>query len=63
MSEPYSHLTGKKKEQAIDADYRCNKWLADGNEAAEQGNHAKAEKCYEKSQYWLDRFNKLCGRD
>lgn len=39
----------------------CNKWLADANEAAERGNHEKAERCYEKSQYWLDKANKARG--
>ena len=36
-------------------------WLAEGNEAAEKGNKAKAEKCYDKAQYWLDRYNRLTG--
>ena len=47
--------------KAIQAEQRASKWLADGNEAAERGNDAKAERCYEKAQYWLDRFNKLSG--
>lgn len=47
--------------KTLDAEERANKWLADGNEAAERGNHAKAERCYEKSQYWLDRYNRLSG--
>lgn len=45
----------------LEAEERANKWLADANEAAERGNHAKAERLYEKAQYWLDRFNKLAG--
>ena len=40
-----------------------NRWLAEGNEAAERGNHKKAERCYEKGQYWLDRANKALGWD
>jgi hypothetical protein len=40
---------------------RGGKYLAEANEAAERGNHAKAEKLYEKGQYWLDRVNKLLG--
>lgn len=44
-----------------DADARGGKYLADANEAAERGNHEKAEKLYAKGQYWLDRSNKLRG--
>ncbi|QIG70719.1 hypothetical protein EVB91_168 [Rhizobium phage RHph_I1_18] len=36
-------------------------WLANGREAEEQGNKAKAEKCFEKSQFWLDHYNKAAG--
>ena len=38
-------------------------WLAEANEASERGDKSKAEKLYEKSQYWLDRANKLLGND
>jgi uncharacterized protein HemY len=48
-------------EKALDAEERGNKWLAEGNAAAEAGNKEKAEKCYEKGQFWLDRYNKLAG--
>ena len=30
-------------------------------QASERGDKIKAEKCYEKSQYWLDRANKARG--
>ena len=49
--------------KAIDAEDRSNRWLADGNEAAEAGNKVKAERCYEKGQFWLDRFNRLTARN
>ena len=48
-------------EKMIEAEVRGSNYLADGNEAAERGQHAKAERLYEKSQYWLDRYNKLAG--
>jgi hypothetical protein len=32
-------------------------------EAAERGDHVKAEKLYAKGQYWLDRYNKLAGNN
>lgn len=48
-------------ERIADADMRGGKYLADANEAAERGDHEKAEKLYEKGQYWLDRVNKLLG--
>lgn len=48
-------------EKLIEAERLTNKWLADGNQAEECGNLVKAEKCFSKSQYWLDRYNKLAG--
>ncbi|RUX08048.1 MAG: hypothetical protein E5V51_00250 [Mesorhizobium sp.] len=48
-------------EKIADADARGGRYLADANEAAEQGKHAKAEKLYARGQYWLDRSNKLRG--
>src|SRR6185437_5532325 len=48
-------------EKIADADARGGKYLADANEAAELGNHEKAEKLYATGQYWLDRSNKLRG--
>jgi hypothetical protein len=47
--------------KVLDAEQRCSTWLADGNEYNERGQKAKAEKCYDKAQYWLDRYNKLTG--
>ena len=47
--------------KAIHAEQRASYWLAEGNEAEERGNQAKAEKCFAKAQYWLYRFNKLSG--
>lgn len=49
------------QERIADADERGSRYLGDANEAAERGNHAKAERLYEKGQYWLDLSNKLRG--
>lgn len=49
------------QEKIIEADERGCRLLADANEAAENGNRAKADRLYEKGQYWLDRYNKLAG--
>ena len=49
------------RDKMIDAETRASKWLADGNEAEERGNKAKALRCFEKAQFWLDRYNKLAG--
>lgn len=57
-------MTNSKRtinERIADADARGGRYLADANEAAERGNQAKAEKLYEKGQYWLDLSNKLRG--
>lgn len=48
-------------ERIIDAEVLGSRYLADANQAAEHGYHAKAEKLYDKSQFWLDRYNKLAG--
>ena len=48
-------------EKIIEAEERGSRWLADGNEAEERGDRAKAEWCFEKSQFWLDRYNRLAG--
>ncbi|MEM8515199.1 hypothetical protein RCH14_004559 [Massilia sp. MP_M2] len=50
------------KARQLDAEVRSSQWLADGNEARENGDKAKAEKCYAKSLYWLDRYNLLAGK-
>lgn len=47
------------RERWLDAETRCGKWLADGNLYREAGNLEQAEKCYAKSQFWLDRANAL----
>ena len=53
--------TATLNEKIIDAESKCSKWLADGNEYDERGNAKMAERCWEKSQYWRDRYNKLSG--
>ena len=53
--------TETRERDKINAEVRASKWLADGNEASERGDKVKAERCYEKAQFWLDRYNKLAG--
>ena len=48
-------------QKVAEADARGGRYLAEANEAAERGQTAKAERLYEKGQYWLDRSNKLRG--
>jgi hypothetical protein len=48
--------------KAADAEAKASKWLADGNEHREAGRKDRAEKCYEKAQYWLDLANKFRGK-
>lgn len=47
------------KDKKVEAEVLCSKWVADGNEAMEKGDWNKAQRCYEKSDFWLDRVNKL----
>lgn len=49
-------------ERTLDAEVRASKWLADANEAREQGDQTQAAKCDAKSQFWLDRYNLLSGK-
>jgi hypothetical protein len=44
-------------------DARASKALADANLASERGHKAKAEKLYEKAQYWLDKLNQALGNN
>lgn len=48
-------------ERQIEAEALAARYLGDANEAAERGQHEKAEKLYAKSQFWLDRMNLLNG--
>jgi len=49
------------EERILEAETYGSRALADANEAAERGQHEKAERLYRKAQYWLDRYNKLTG--
>ncbi|UGA46783.1 hypothetical protein HU230_0012370 [Bradyrhizobium quebecense] len=49
------------QERITEAHERCSRHLADANEAEERGDMDKAQKLYEKSGYWRDRYNKLVG--
>lgn len=49
-------------EKIADADARGSNWLAEANAAAESGDQDKAQKCYDKGQFWLDRSNSLRDR-
>lgn len=48
-------------ERIAHADMMGGRYLGDANEAAEKGQTEKAEKLYEKGQYWLDVSNRLRG--
>jgi hypothetical protein len=50
-----------RAEKIAHADMMGCKYLADANEAAERGKNEKADRLYEKGQYWLDRYNRLVG--
>jgi len=52
-------MTKTLKDKIIQADMMGCKYLADANDAAENGKQDNADKLYSKGQYWLDRYNKL----
>jgi hypothetical protein len=56
-----SKATKSLRERTLDAEVRGSRYLADANEAAERGDKTTAERLYEKSQFWLDRYNRLVG--
>lgn len=56
-------MTKTRYERALDAEERASRWLADANELAERGQTEKAERLYQKAQFWLDRYNKLAGNN
>lgn len=49
-------------EKIADADQRGNEWLAKARQAKERGNEKRAEECYRKGNYWLDRFLRTLGK-
>ncbi|MGX7874416.1 hypothetical protein ACVDG5_018140 [Mesorhizobium sp. ORM6] len=49
------------EDRILEAEEWGSRYLADANEASEKGQKAKAEKLYDKGQFWLDRANKLRG--
>lgn len=51
--------TRKLYERVAEYDMRGSNWLAMANEYAEAGKKEKAEECYDKCQYWLDKSNAL----
>ena len=58
MAKPKKTLN----ERRWDAESYSGHWLALGNEYAERGDSVNAERCYAKSQYWLDRANLLSNQ-
>ncbi len=54
-------MKAKQFKTDLDAETRASQWLANGNRYAERGNQKKADECYSKSQYWLDRANRSLG--
>lgn len=55
--EDHTRLTAR----IAKADANGSRYLADANQAAEQGKSSKAERLYSKGQYWLDLSNQLRG--
>lgn len=47
------------RKKITDAHQRSSEWLAQANEASEKGDKDREQFCLDKSQFWLDRLNKL----
>lgn len=54
-------LDHKIREQIAEADTRGNEWLRKGLEAEAAGKKRRADECFRKGGFWLDRSNKLRG--
>lgn len=54
-------MTKTLSDKIADADIKGGYWLAKANDAADRGEHEKAERMYAKGQKWLDVSNKLLG--
>lgn len=52
-----------KRRQMLRAEELCSRYLADANQALEEGKKTKAARLYEKSGYWRDRYNFLAGNN
>ena len=50
------------KERILQADILAGRYLGNANEAAEKGELEKCARLYDKSQFWLDRFNLLTNQ-
>jgi len=61
LHEKLGTLYDDYHKRVLNAQTLRDKWLADGNEAAERGNQKRADYCYAKSQTWTDRYNRLVG--
>ncbi|MFL6970075.1 hypothetical protein ACJ6X8_27985 [Pseudomonas alvandae] len=59
---PTKALVTSLAERALEAEAKASQWLADGNQAQEAGRTVKAERCFQKAQFWLDRANLLSGQ-
>lgn len=49
-------------ERVLDAEARADQWRADGNKAQKAGRVTRAERCFYKAQFWLDRANELADQ-
>lgn len=56
--KPYARTP---QERIADADQRANAALSAANDAAANGQHAKAERLYARATRWLDESNRLRG--
>lgn len=52
-------MNERKRQQAVNAEAKAARWLAEANRRREAGK--SDEKAYEKAQHWLDRANELRG--
>lgn len=50
------------KDRILHADTMASRYLGDANEASESGAHKTAQILYDKSQFWLDRYNLLTNQ-
>lgn len=62
MMKPVRKPARPLSERMLEAEVKCSQALADANAAADCGNNKKADRLYESSQRWLDKYNTLKER-
>lgn len=51
----------RRQRRIAEYEAKAAQWLGNANEQAEQGNKMRAQRMYDRSEYWLSKANVLRG--